>query len=184
MQSCEIVFEDPKKFKKQIKKLYRSAFPADERAPLFLLYRKSKREINSFYAVTAENEFAGFAYTIRGERAVYVFFLAVKEELRGRGYGSSVLAKIKKLYPELTVILMIEDTADTSAKNYDERIERLDFYRKNGFNRLNVQINEAGVEYELLGTDSNAGEEDFYSIMKSFLGSVLFKLIYRKSNFS
>ncbi len=174
-------FTDARKYRKQIKSLYKSAFPANERAPLFLLFKRCGNGRNFFYAVLEKDEFIGLLYTITHEKMVYVFFLAVTEEKRGKGYGSEMLEKIKKLHGGKTVTLMIEDTEDTSADNLYERKKRLKFYERNGFLRLPIKINEAGVGYELMGTDTTVTQADFLALMKDYLGSFLFKILYRKN---
>ncbi len=173
-------FVNAKEYKKEIRSLYRKAFPANERAPLFVLFRRTKNEENSFYAVADKGEFIGLVYTIKSVKMVYVFFFAVDEDKRGKGYGTEILEMIKTKYSDRTVALMIEDTTITDADNYEERISRLEFYKKNGFKKLNIKINEAGVDYELLGTEEDITLDNFLGIMKGFLGGFLFKFIYRK----
>lgn len=174
-------FTDARKYKKQIKKLYKSAFPFYERAPFSLLMKRTDNGRDSFYAIVEENSFIGLVYTITCEKMVYVFFLAVTEENRGKGYGSKMLEKIREMHGGKPVTLMIEDTEETSAKNMDERIRRLKFYERNGFKRLHIKINEAGVRYELLGTDNTVTQADFLALMKEYIGGFLFKIIYRKT---
>ena len=48
-------FDDARKYKKEIKKLYREAFPADERAPLFLLFKKTNNGRDEFSAILDDN---------------------------------------------------------------------------------------------------------------------------------
>lgn len=175
-----LCFEDAKKYKKEVKKLYREAFPVDERAPFFMLLNKTKNQENSFYAITDEKEFLGLIYTIKAKKVIYVFFLAVVKDKRGCGYGTEILSEIKRMNPERAVILMIEDTGIKNAPNYDERINRLNFYKSNGFIQLGIKINEAGVKYELLGTKEDVVIEDFLKLMKKFLGNILYKIIYRR----
>ena len=176
-------FEDARKYKKQIKSLYKSAFPRNERAPLPLLFYRTDNGRDSFYAAVDNGAFIGLVYTIQTKKMVYVFFLAVAEDLRGKGYGSKILNMIKETYPNQAVTLLIEDTGDLTADNIDERIKRLKFYEENGFVRLDAKVNEAGVVYELLGTKANVTQTDFLALMKDYLGTFLFKIIYRKTKF-
>lgn len=176
-------FEDAKKYKKQMKKLYKSAFPLNERAPFPLLMHRCDNGRDNFYAIVDEDNFIGLVYTISREKLVYVFFLAVTEENRSRGYGSEILDKIKEMNPHKAIALVIEDTEDKDADNLEERIRRLGFYERNGFQRLYIKINEAGVIYELLGTDPAITQADFLNLMKDWLGGFLFKFIYRKMKF-
>lgn len=136
---------------------------------------------DSFYAVLEKNKFIGLVYTISAEKMVYMFFLAVKEEYRVKGYGSKILENIRKMYPDKTVTLAIEDIEQRNAENLEERIKRLEFYERNGFIRLYIKINELGVVYELMGTDATVTKKDFLKLMKDYFGVFLFKIIYRKT---
>lgn len=174
-------FTDARKYKKQVKKLYKSAFPFYERAPLSLLMKRTDNGRDSFHAILEENSFIGLIYTIASEKMVYVFFFAITDENRGKGYGSKVLEEIRKMHGGKPITLMIEDTEEKNAKNMDERIRRLKFYERNGFQRLCIKINEAGVRYELLGTDNSVTQADFLALMKEYIGGFLFKIIYIKT---
>lgn len=178
-----IQFENARNYKKQIKYLYRTAFPKEERAPLFFLFHKAKQQNNSFYAIVDNGEFVGLVYTIENEKMVYVFFFAIEEAKRGQGYGTKVLSLIKEMYPDRGVTLEIEDTADKDADNYEQRINRLGFYQRNGFKQLQIRLNEAGVVFELLSTEEGITSEEFLKLMKNFLGAVLFRLVYRATRF-
>ena len=172
---------DAKNYKKQIKHLYETAFPKEERAPLFILYGKTKKERNHFYAIVEDEEFIGLLYTIEDVGIVYVFFFAIVEEKRGQGYGSKVLSLVKEMYAERTVTLAIEDTEDKAAENYEQRIQRLKFYERNGFKQLHFRVNEVGVVYELLGTQKGVTQANFLLLMKNYVGKLLFRFIYRKT---
>jgi GNAT superfamily N-acetyltransferase len=174
---------EAKGYKKEIKKLYRSAFPIEERVPLFFLYLKTKDKNIKLYAIVDNDEFIGLMHTVENDNMVYVFFLAINEKMRGKGYGSKALETIKNMYAGSVVTLAIEDTADLDAENYDERIKRLGFYKKNGFSQLHIRINEIGVVYELLGTSNNVTQAQFLELMKSYFGRFLFKFIYRLTKF-
>ena len=176
-----IQLENAKNYKKQIKHLYETAFPKEERAPLFTLYQKAKKEKNHFYAIVEDGEFTGLMYTIQDMNMVYVFFFAIVEEKRGQGYGSKALSILKEMYPDYTITLMIEDTEDKTVDNYAQRIQRLKFYERNGFMQLHIHINEAGVDYELLGTQKGVTQAEFLKLMKNYVGGLLYKLLYRKT---
>ena len=172
---------DARKHRKEVKKLYVSAFPKEERAPFALLMHRVNNGRDSFYAVEDNGEFVGLVYTIRKDKMLYVFFLAVVEDKRGMGYGTRILRCIKKLNQGCTVCLMIEDTNETDADNYEERINRLGFYQSNGFKQLDIRINEAGVGYELLGTDDSVTQADFLALMKDYAGAFLYHFLYKKT---
>ena len=84
------------------------------------------------------------------------------------------------MYSDRTVTLMIEDMRETEADNYEQRIRRLQFYERNGFTQLHIHIIEAGVKYELLGTQTNVTQTEFLQLMKNYLGSLLYRFIYKE----
>lgn len=172
-------FVNYKAYRKQVKNLYKSAFPYDERFPMPFLYWKARGKDNNFCAVLDKGEFVGLSYTVESENFLYVYYLAVIEEARNKGLGSKILAKIKEENPNRTITLAVEDTEVKDAPNYEMRLRRLEFYRRNGFERLNMKINEAGVWLELLGTDDTVNYDEFIALMKKFLGRILFRIIYK-----
>ncbi len=166
-------------YKKEIKKLYNRAFPRNERTPFFFWENRLKNTNNRFYAALDKGEFIGLVYTVENEKMVYVFYLAIIEEKQGNGYGSEILSFIKKKYSDRAITLAIEDTADINSKNYEQRINRLGFYKRNGFRQLDIRINEIGVVYEVLGT-KEITKSDFMYLMKKYWGAFLYKIIYMK----
>ncbi len=83
--------------------------------------------------------------------------------------------------PDKIITLAIENTEDENADNLEERVKRLEFYERNGFERLCIKVNEAGVVYELLSTNTMLTQADFLSLMKDWLGGFLYRFIYRKT---
>ena len=143
------------------------------------LFHKADNVNNFFYAVLDEGEFVGLVYTIHTERMVFTFYLAVVEEMRGRGIGTKILNELSAVPPDKTLILTIEDTDKTDAPNIEERLRRLKFYEANGYARQHIKINEAGVDFEVLGKDNTVTRDEFITMMKKYLGKLYFKFIYR-----
>ena len=177
-EELQVELVDARIYKKQIKHLYKTAFPIKERLPLPFLFHKTKNDASSFYAAVDNNEFVGFAYVIRYKNLVYINYLAIEENKRGNGYGTEILRKIKDIHPDCIITLLIEDTDVIHADNYDERIRRLDFYTRNGYEQLHVKVTEIGVKFELLGTEKKVTQSDYLKLMKNFLGRLFFKIIY------
>ena len=87
---------------------------------------------------------------------------------------------LEELYPGCSIVVLIENTEETDAENYKQRIGRLDFYRRSGYQQLHAVVCEAGVTYELLGTDSAITREDYLGLMRMFFGRVLYRILYRE----
>lgn len=153
----------------KISRLYKTAFPADERAPMWLLAMKSEKDYVDFWGIYSDSKWAGLAYVISEGTASYLFYLALSENLRGKGLGSKALQSLKKHYAAQRLFLALEQL-DKSADNYGERIRRRNFYLKNGLKPLPLTIREATVTYDVMGTGEIAPEE-YESMMKKYLGT-------------
>ena len=164
---------------KNIKKVYHTAFPAEERVPVWFLMAKSKGKNARFYSVYEKETWVGFVYLIKYQDIIYVFYLAVSEKERGGGYGSKILKKITDKYQEKRIILCIEPV-DKNADNYEERVNRKNFYEKNGFYDLNYQISEKNVIYSAFGYGNKVSKKEYLLLIRNYFGKILFTLYYRK----
>ena len=73
---------------KDLKKLYKEAFPKNEQVPFWLLKRLSKKENVEFYGIYEESKFAGLVYNVIYKDIVFIFYLAIGKNARGNGYGA------------------------------------------------------------------------------------------------
>ena len=133
--------------KEEITDLLESAFPEDERPPTHYFFASLERKQNEIYIYYLNNEFIGFAYITLYKDVCYLFFLAVKEDKRHKGYGGEILEDIKKTYSNYVVLLCFEEI-DPKYSNYEERIIRKNFYYSHGFIDNKLKTNEYGVIYE------------------------------------
>lgn len=154
---------------RKISRLYRTAFPADERAPMWFMALRSERENVDFWGLYADGKWVGLAYVISEGKASYLFYLALSEELRGKGLGSKAMESLKKHYAGQRLFLALEQL-DESADNYAERQKRRQFYLKNGLKPLPLTIREATVTYDVMGT-GDVKPEEYESMMKKYLGT-------------
>ncbi|MBQ7356661.1 MAG: GNAT family N-acetyltransferase [Clostridia bacterium] len=167
---------------KAVKRIFLTAFPACERPPHPFMYLRSKCAGNDYLALYDENTLVGMSYVIYGERVVYIFFLAIGEQHRSKGYGTSALDAIIKEYGEgRTVVLAIEEM-DERAENYPERVRRLKFYERYGFSMSGYKLREVNMVYDLLeytkGADTapKITPASYAEIPKIFLGKFLAKI--------
>src|SRR5699024_5106784 len=92
----------------KFKTLYYSAFPKEERIPMSSLLRKTKKDFIDLFAFYDKGVFVGFTYIVTYKDITLVFYLAIDDSFRSRGYGRKALNKIKEHYPNSRVILNIE----------------------------------------------------------------------------
>lgn len=133
------------------KRLYRTAFPKEERLPWWVLRLSTLEQGVELAAYYDEGEFCGFTHTTVTEDVLFVMFLAVDDTVRGVGYGSAILEHLKSKAQGRPVILNVEPL-DDAAPNADERVRRMRFYEKNGFYDTGYNIAEVGGIFRVLST--------------------------------
>ena len=139
---------------KNVKSLYASAFPKSERLPYFILKACSLIKGVDFTEYYHNGTFCGFTYTVETDYTLYVFYFAIPENLRGKGYGTAILTHVKNAYPNKTITLNIEPIDETSS-NYEERVKRLAFYNRNGFVDSGYTVYDVGGGFTVLHTKTN-----------------------------
>ncbi|MFT3951301.1 MAG: GNAT family N-acetyltransferase [Oscillospiraceae bacterium] len=164
---------------KKMKRLYKQAFPAAERAPFWILSAKAKKENVDFWAIYADGTWVGLLYVVNHETLSYLFYFAVTAGERGKGYGSGALEAAKAQYAGRRLFLAIEQTVET-AVNHDERVRRKAFYLRNGFTDLNLKLREASVVYDLLGIGGAVDADEYDRLMQRYLGGFFKKLVTMK----
>ena len=158
-----------------VRQLYMRAFPDEERAPFLMLVLKAKKKGVDFWSISCDGQWAGLLYIVNYRDMSYIFYLAVSEELRGKGIGSAILASARKLYAGRRLFLAIEQL-DENADNYDERVNRRNFYLRCGFRELHRKLREGNVIYDILGTGGDVSGKEYETLMKNYAGSILSKL--------
>ena len=136
----------------QVKRLYHSAFPKEERIPWPLVRLSTLRAGVDLTAFLEGNTFCGFTYSVTCGDLHFLLFFAVAEDLRSQGYGSAILSLLKAEYG--TVVLNIEPFTD-DAPNLPERKHRYGFYRHNGFYDTGYHVWEVGGMFRVLSTEQN-----------------------------
>lgn len=157
---------------KQVKRLYRTAFPANERAPMFLMMSRAKKGKGDFFSAFDKGKYTGLVYAITNEKTAYIFFLAIADEQRGKGYGSAVLEAIKSRYAGKRIFLAIEEL-DENADNYEQRLSRRHFYEKNGLTKQSCKLREITEIYDVMSYGGMVTDKEFKELMKGWLGGFL-----------
>ncbi len=151
--------------RREIKELYFSSFPKHEQMPWWLMRLLATQpgvEIAGYYE---EDLFCGFTYTVATEGMLFVMFFAVNGEIRGKGYGSAILGLLKQNHPGKTVLLNVEPL-DENAENYDQRVRRFKFYKKNGFFDTGFDIDEVGGTFRVLASSPEMDPEAYLGVFK------------------
>lgn len=151
--------------RKEIRELYTTAFPKEERLPFFALRLLSARRKCGVTAYYVDGVFAGFTYDAIAGDILYLMFFAVSDKLRGKGYGSAILSYLKKENKGKAIVLNIEPL-DEKAENYEERCRRMRFYQKNGFFDTGCDIDEVGGTFRVLSTKKELDPSAYLAVFK------------------
>ena len=142
-----VIYQKQKEVKKDVEKLFVSAFPEEERPPVDIYFASFVKSNHRLFAFYEEEKFIGFSSIILYKNIAYIFFLAITPKYRHQGYGSKILDYIKKNYKDYVLLLCYEEV-DTKYKDYELRKFRQAFYTKNGFLPNGLKTNEYGVIFE------------------------------------
>ena len=146
----------------QIRRLYESAFPDDEQIPWDDLMRLIREMLLDFTAYYDGEDFIGFTivyprkqfnlrtkheqsgtcsnYALQGggrPKVNWFWYFAVREELRGKGYGQQILTQLIEKYKGQTCVLDMESPTQV-CENIEQRKRCHAFNLRNGFRDTNV----------------------------------------------
>ena len=166
-----------KKDMQAIQALYRLAFPRQERKPFSMLLRAQKRGVEIL--VIEEEGFAGMVVNLIDRDIVLIDYLAICPDKRGRGIGSQVLQAIRDYYPNCRIILEIE-AIDPRAKNAQQRMQRKNFYLRNGFCENNMHVWIYRMDMEILYWGGSVTMEEYKQVIRKNFGQWTLTLLRPK----
>lgn len=152
-----------------IRQLYHTAFPSDERAPFDMLLKKANKPNVNFFSCRDGDVWIGFLYIVNFRDLSYVFYYAVDDSKRGKGYGTAILKAAQKKYCSRRLFLAIEEVEE-KYNNYDQRVNRLHFYERAGFVLTGQKMQEANVIYDLMSVCGRISNKEYRSLIRSFMG--------------
>ena len=170
-------FRDYPQIKKDIRPLFLSAFPEDERPPADIYFKNFKKDINQLFGFYDGDTFIGFASVTFYKDICYLFFLAVKEEQRDKGYGSKIISILKERFKDYVLLICYEEV-DEKYPDYENRLRREKFYIRNGFIKNPLKTNEFGVIFQSAYIGSHTVSfEEYKEIFASGFGDYAVKFL-------
>ncbi len=163
---------DCEKGYRRVKKLYKEAFPANERAPFFLVKSRAESGKAELLEVWKDEAWLGFVYVLCREDLAYIFYFAIDSVFRGKGYGTEAVGAILKRYEGKRVFLALEDWRE-KAGNRSQRLRRHRFYEKCGLKDLPYRLKEASVVYAIMGSGGVVEPEEYKGMADDWLGGYL-----------
>ncbi|WP_027455671.1 GNAT family N-acetyltransferase [Xylanibacter brevis] len=134
----------------QIKQLYETAFPENERIPWPDLMRLIDEMHLDFTAFYDDDELIGFYIVYPGAKVNWFWYFAVKEELRGKGIGQQILTHLIQKYEGKTCVLDMESPYQNPCPNPEQRWRRQHFYQRNGFRDTNLFKSYDDIEMTIM----------------------------------
>ena len=152
------------KLYRDVKSLYLSAFPEEERRPFEILWVLSVIKSPVLLRAYRENgTFCGFTLTVDSDPYLYINFIAVSPSNRSHGCGTLILDELRQEFPDRAMLVEVEAPVDGSP-NREQRERRIRFYERNGFVQLDRSITGRGVSYILLSTAHEFDREAYQRI--------------------
>ena len=136
----------------ELYRLYMEAFPAEERKPIWMIFKMYQKGKTDIWCLEKDGKFVGLGITINSDNLILLDYFAVKKQYRGCGIGSAAIKALIRQYAGKGFFLEIESTLE-EAPNETQRKKRKQFYLSAGLKELHVTAKLFGVNMELLGLD-------------------------------
>ncbi len=144
----EITFKD---FENDIYKYYVEAFPRNECQSKKSLKKLNKENIIKFVKIIEEEEVVGFIIyvTIKDNPYVWLDYFAIRKEYQNKKYGSKAIQIFKGFFTEYDGIYIEFEKEGLGAdkKENEIRKKRINFWKKVGFELLNIDMKLFSVAY-------------------------------------
>lgn len=155
---------------KKVISLNHTAFPKQEQIPFWVAMWKSNKSFVDFFSIYDEDDWIGLIYMIHKDNVTFVFYFAIDDTKRGKGYGSLVIDSILKKYKSNRIVLNIE-SPDQISDNNKQRVSRKRFYLNNHFRETGLSFTEGGIEYEfLIAGEGDITKMEYLKLIRRYAG--------------
>lgn len=151
----------------ELRRLYETAFPVQEQIPyddLIHLLDVTDIDYTAFYD---DEAFVGLTMVLRLPKYNWWWYFAVREELRGKGFGQEILSCILDKYREGRPFIMdIESPLQPDAPNPEQRHRRHAFYLRNDMKDTGTSRTWDGLTFTILtNSDEPFTQQDYDDIV-------------------
>ena len=151
----------------ELRRLYETAFPVQEQIPYDdLIHLLDVMDID-YTAYFDDETFVGLTMVLRLPKYNWWWYFAVREELRGKGFGQEILSCILDKYREGRPFIMdIESPLQPDAPNPEQRHRRHAFYLRNGMKDTGTSRTWDGLTFTILtNSDEPFTQQDYDDIV-------------------
>ena len=153
------------------------AFPEDDLIPIDIMIGFVGDDLGGVFAICDESgDVVGFTSLVFGEELVFMPQLAIDSKCRGMGYGSEALDLIRDYTCDKGDLFFMVEALDEGALNYNQRVARVRFYERFGFELYDVEFEIPSGLMTLMGVgglDLDVVYADLKYIVTLFLKYVL-----------
>lgn len=148
----------------QLRHLYETAFPAGEQIPYDELTPLLDLMDIDYTAYYDGKMLVGLTMVLCLPRYYWGWYFAVREELRGQGYGQAILTTMLNKYRDgqRPYILDIESPLQADAPNPEQRQRRHAFYLRNGLRDTGTCRSYNGITFTILSSSNEPFTQQDY----------------------
>lgn len=148
---------------REVRELYEGAFLAGERIPfsrmLLLNLVRPSVKLQAYYE---DNIICGFTFVVVTECYVYVDYLVINPAMRGKGYGSRIMAELLSRFQVPGIGECLEPIPGDP--HYEEDLARVRFWEKLGFQFYGYQLKNTGHgRTYLVNSTGNYNRADYFA---------------------
>jgi len=153
--------------------IYDEAFPEGERIPNEEFMTVVQGYGCTPWAIYDDGNMVGLTCVMHNEehKMGYLWYFAIAANCRNRGYGGRALQLLKDKYSGSQLVLDMERLYP-DADNYGQRVRRLHFYERNGFERAYVGMSYLGMDFELMCDKAPLRLDDFKAVITKVANSL------------
>ena len=150
-----------------LRELYQTAFPAEEQIPYDeLIHLLDVMDID-YTAYYDGDMLVGLTMVLRLPRYNWGWYFAVRDELRGKGYGQAILTSVLDKYrTQQPFVIDIESPLQPDAPNPEQRNRRHAFYLRNGLKDTGANRTYSGITFTIMSSsDEPFTQQDYEDIV-------------------
>lgn len=147
----------------KLQNLKEEAFPGLDNVTIEKIISLQENKNCHAYAAYDNEQLVGFIVYISMDNNVYIAFLAVDKNCRGKGYGTKILTTVMNYYKDKYTnpyfILDVEKPRE-NAENLGQRKARIKLYERLGFYLTDIAIEYHDDYYLFMTNEENIRIED------------------------